>query len=316
MTKGDWASGYGVNYLVLGFHVALVLALVLLVVNTVINAAIIPTVRRPKRRTGGTVARVSILVPARNEETNIGACLRSLKAQDYPDFEVIVLDDQSEDRTADIIEELGFREGGQFRVIKGKKLPEGWAGKNWACHQLSQEANGEYLVFTDADTEHSEWSISAAVAMSEEHGAGLVSIWPRQVMGTWSEKWILGLLYVFGTGFMPHLFSWLAVWSDRFAKKFPKSMAQHFGGANGQNLCFTRKEYEAIGGHEALKDDLVEDVRFGRTILARSAEGGKLVNADGRYALRCRMYRNFRELWDGFSKNGWPAFGEKRFFLR
>ncbi len=295
------------------FHVVLLVALVFLLANAVVNAVLIPTVRRPAKGRGGDSPRVSVLVPARNEERNIGRCLESLKAQDYPDVEVVVLDDRSEDRTGEIIAGLGFEEGGtgRCRVVRGAELPSGWAGKNWACHQLSEEATGEYLLFTDADTEHEEWSVSAAVALSEEHRAGLVSVWPEQETRTWSEKWVLPLIYVLGTGFMAHVVPWMALWSERFAKAVPGRVLGHFGAANGQFLCFTRAGYALVGGHEALKDDLVEDVRFGREMLGKAAEGGRLVNADGRRALRCRMYRNFGEVWDGFSKNMWPVFAGK-----
>ena len=297
------------------FHFLLLLALLLLLANAVVNAVIIPTVRRPEKRKAEGAPKVSALVPARNEEHNIGRCLESLMAQDYPNLEVVVLNDRSEDRTGEIIAGLGFVEGergGRLRVVSGVELPGGWAGKNWACHQLSEHATGDYLIFTDADTEHEAWSISAAVALSEKHGAGLVSVWPAQEMKTWSEKWILPLIYLLGTGFMSHIVPWMALWSDRFAKVVPGWVLGHFGAANGQFLCFTRSGYALVGGHEALKDDLVEDVRFGREMLARAAEGGRLVNADGREALRCRMYRNFGEVWDGFSKNMWPVFAGNR----
>ena len=134
--------------------------------------------------------RVSVLVPARNEEANIGDCVRSLLSQDYPDFEVIVLDDGSRDRTGEILAELAARDP-RLRVIAGRELPAGWLGKHWACQQLGEAADGELLLFTDADTRHGPRSLWNGAAASLAQGADLLTAFPRQEVVTWSEKLVV-----------------------------------------------------------------------------------------------------------------------------
>jgi len=141
---------------------------------------------------------VSILVPARNEARNIEACIGSLLAQDYPNFELIVLDDHSDDGTGDIVRRLGLRDEGERRVMTGTALPTGWTGKGWACHQLSLAARGEYLFFTDADTTHALGTVSATVAAAREYRADLVSAWPRLITVTWGEQLIIPMILVLG----------------------------------------------------------------------------------------------------------------------
>jgi len=259
---------------------------------------------------------VSILVPARNEECRIRACLTSLVAQEPPVREIILLDDLSGDRTAEIARALGFSEelGSRLRLIHGAELPEGWVGKNWACHQLSEAADprSTHLLFTDADTIHSPGCVSAALDHALAVRADLLSLWPDQITGTWSEKLVIPLGYLLFMAFQPFPFlSWLQAKPERVARwGIPKERLAMIGAANGQFLLFRREAYRSLGGHEALKDHLVEDVAFGRRVASRTGEGMRLVNADGIDLLRCRMYSGLAELWEGFSKNLRPVFEE------
>jgi len=259
---------------------------------------------------------VSILIPARNEESRIRDCLTSLIAQEPPVREIILLDDRSTDRTAEIASELGFRkeEGSRLRLIRGAELPEGWVGKNWACHQLSQAADLEsgHLLFTDADTIHSPQCVAAALAHAEAECADLLSIWPDQVTGTWSEKLVIPLGYLLFMAFHPFpILNWLQAKPARVARwGFSRKRLASMGAANGQFLLFRRDSYRLLGGHEALRDHLVEDIAFGRRVAARTGDGMRLVNADGIDLLRCRMYAGFADLWEGFSKNLRPVFEE------
>jgi|APCry1669189000_1035189.scaffolds.fasta_scaffold04666_4 chlorobactene glucosyltransferase len=259
---------------------------------------------------------VSILVPARNEECRIRACLTSLVAQEPPVREIILLDDRSGDRTAEIARALGFSEelGSRLRLIHGAELPEGWVGKNWACHQLSEAADprSTHLLFTDADTIHSPGCVSAALDHALAVRADLLSLWPDQITGTWSEKLVIPLGYLLFMAFQPFPFlSWLQAKPERVARwGIPKERLAMIGAANGQFLLFRREAYRSLGGHEALKDHLVEDVAFGRRVASRTGEGMRLVNADGIDLLRCRMYSGLAELWEGFSKNLRPVFEE------
>jgi len=259
---------------------------------------------------------VSILVPARNEECRIRACLTSLVAQEPPVREIILLDDRSGDRTAEIARALGFSEelGSRLRLIHGAELPEGWVGKNWACHQLSEAADprSTHLLFTDADTIHSPGCVSAALDHALAVRADLLSLWPDQITGTWSEKLVIPLGYLLFMAFQPFPFlSWLQAKPERVARwGIPRERLAMIGAANGQFLLFRREAYRSLGGHEALKDHLVEDVAFGRRVASRTGEGMRLVNADGIDLLRCRMYSGLAELWEGFSKNLRPVFEE------
>jgi chlorobactene glucosyltransferase len=287
--------------------------------GTMLNVLVFPKARasrdaEPKRSDASPAPLVSVLVPARNEEMNIRACLESLKAQDDPNFEILVLEDRSEDATASIILECGFADAienpdGKFRMLRGTELPAGWAGKPWACRQLADAARGEWLLFTDADTIHTPQSVRAAVETAMRENAGLLSAWPRQITATWSEKLVIPLLYILTHALLPQAFvrlcqhwPWLARLSGR------KGMAA-LGAANGQFILFRRRTYDKIGGHVAVKNHLVEDVALGRLVMERTGEGERLINCDGGEIVRCRMYRSFAEVWAGFSKNLRPVFG-------
>jgi chlorobactene glucosyltransferase len=252
---------------------------------------------------------VSILVPARNEARNIEACVRSLLAQDYPRFQIIVLDDHSDDGTGEIVRRLGLsEESGSRTLLQGQTLPEGWGGKNWACHQLSQRGRGEFLFFTDADTIHAPGTVSAAVAYARAKRADLVTAWPRLLTGTLGEKLVIPMILLLGMVMYPH---WLVIWLQerpRLAARLPARLLRTIGAANGQFLFFRRAAYERLGGHHALRDHLVEDVAFGRAVTARMGEGMRLFNCDSLRFSTVRMYRSFAETWEGFTKNMRPAF--------
>lgn len=299
----------------LGFAVLPLLGLCFL--HTLLNLRLFRRVRPSDAEdpfAEGAVQDVSVLVPARNEEPRIRACLVSLIDQKPPVREILLLDDRSEDSTARIARELGFREepGNPLRLIRGEELPEGWVGKNWACHQLSEAADpsSSHLLFTDADTVHSPACIRTALRHARGTGASLLSLWPHQVTGTWSEKLVIPLGYLLFMAFQPFsLLAWLQARPAR-AETWSRERLASMGAANGQFLLFDKGCYHGIGGHRALRDHLVEDIAFGRRVASRTGEGLRLVNAEGGDLLECRMYRGFRELWEGFSKNLRPVFEE------
>lgn len=291
------------------FHAAVVGSLLLMLGVAAAHLLVMPRLR-PVRWTPADAPytpRVSVLVPARNEALNIGACVRSLLAQDYPNFRVHVLDDHSSDETARIVESLGLTEenGG---LIQGAALPEGWVGKNWACHQLSEVADGEYFLFTDADTEHAPQSVGSLVAAAREQEAILVSAWPRQVVKTWAEKLVVSLLPFVGVLFYPHLLLFILGRLPALRTGVPPRMRRLLGAANGQVLLFSREGYRRIGGHAAVRDHMVEDIALGRAVAQRMDASAWWVNCDSAGMVRCRMYRSFGEVWEGFSKNTRAAF--------
>ena len=256
---------------------------------------------------------VSILVPARNEERSIAECLGSLLRQDYPSCEVIVLDDHSDDGTGAIVERLiadamKSRPNLTARLLRGESLPEGWTGKNWACHQLSQAARGEFLFFTDADTEHAPCTATAAVVYAQRNRAGLLSAWPRLLTLTPGEMLVVPVIVLVGMACCP-------LWLQRWIQQKPERAAGHdvrgLGVANGQFMFFSRSAYVRIGGHEAIRAHVVEDVTLGREMAARMPEGERLFNCDALGFSTVRMYRSFAETWEGFTKNIRAAFDDR-----
>ena len=254
---------------------------------------------------------VSILVPARNEALNIAACAGSLLAQDYPNFELIVLDDHSEDATGEILRGLGVSESGErARMLRGEALPAGWTGKGWACHQLSQAACGEFLFFADADTTHAPGTVAAAVAYTQRTQAGLVSAWPRLLTVTWGEKLIIPMIVLIGMILYPHWLVLILQKRPEWAAMMPANYRRMLGAANGQFMFFTRACYDTIGGHAALRNHVVEDVALGRAVASRMHEGLRLRNCESLGFSTVRMYRSVGEVWEGFTKNLRAAFEE------
>lgn len=245
----------------------------------------------PLRSPEDALPRVSVLVPARDEERAIATCLASLRAQPGLDLEIRVLDDGSSDRTAEIVRGIAA-EDPRVTLMTGAALPEGWKGKPHACQQLGAAAKGDWLLFVDADVTLEPGAIAAAVAMAEADGADLLSVYPEQVTVTLPEKIVLPTLGFILVGFLP--FRFLGYPDPRIAA------------ANGQFMLFRRAAYAAIGGHAGVKTAIVEDIELARAI---KRAGLRLAVADGTRSVRCRMYRNLPEIWNGFSKNLYPAFG-------
>lgn len=236
---------------------------------------------------------VSILVPARNEEDNIGVCIRSLLAQDYPNFEVIALDDQSSDATGAILLELAASFP-NLKLVTGAPSPDPRiVGKNWACAQLAQQASGDLLLFTDADTQHHPGTLRVLVgALTGEH-ADLLTGFPRQHMRTWGERLLVPFFGWASLSFTP---LWLS-----YRLRLPA-----LANAVGQLLLFRREAYEAVGGHAALGASIVDDLELAQRIKAAGLRW-RMVNASD--LISCRMYSSGREAYEGFSKNYFAAFG-------
>jgi chlorobactene glucosyltransferase len=231
---------------------------------------------------------VSIIVPARNEEHNIGRCVSSLAAQDHPDFEILVVDDRSTDGTVAVVQALPRGNARQIRVIEGEPLPPGWFGKPWACMQGARAAGGRVLLFTDADTVHSPGLLSRCIAAMEEDGAGGLSLVGRQIMETFWERVV-----------QPHIFALIGMRFPRLhipieSDRWPEAVA------NGQYVLVDREAYDRVGGHAVVKGEVVEDLRLAQE-LVRS--GVRLTVRGAEDVFATRMYRNLRELVEGWTKN-------------
>ena len=235
--------------------------------------------------------RVSILVPARNEEANIGDCVESLLAQNYPDFEVLVLDDNSTDQTRAILEQIS-QQASRLIIHDGEALPSGWLGKHWACHQLSQKATGELILFTDADTRHQPNTLRDSVSALIAQNADLVTAFPREEMLTWGERLTVPIMGFGLFCFFPIL----------LAEKF---RLPAFSMTVGQFMLFRRSAFEAIGGYEAIRSHPVDDIKLGQNIIA---QGFRWRLMDATRHITCRMYHGFSDALDGFTKNIFAVF--------
>jgi chlorobactene glucosyltransferase len=234
---------------------------------------------------------VSILLPVRNEEHNVEPCVRSLTAQEYDDFEILVLDDQSTDGTGAILAAL-CAEDRRLQVLPGEPLPAGWLGKHWACFQLAQRARGELLLFTDADTRHHHHALRDAVAALVAERADLLSALPREVVVSWAERLVVPIIPWSILCFLP-----LGL-AHRL--KIPALTA-----AIGQFLLFRREAYEEVGGHAACRDHIADDLTLVRAVATR---GLVWRLADGGHRVSCRMYRDAEQVLEGFSKNLFAGF--------
>lgn len=234
---------------------------------------------------------VSILIPARNEESNIGPCVESLLAQEYPNYEVIVLDDNSQDCTAKILEQL-IEAQPKLTVLQGQPLPADWYGKHWACWQLAEKAKGDWILFTDADTVHHPDMLRDVAPLACEEELDLLSAFVYQRMETWGER--LTVPFPF--------WSILTICPIILGRKWKWSV---FSAVNGQFMLFRRAAYEAIGGHQAVRRHAADDVALGRRLLKH---GYRWAIHDASKRVSCRMYQSFAAAWEGFTKNYYALF--------
>lgn len=240
--------------------------------------------REPK----GSLPFLTIIVPARNEARQIEDCVRSLLAQQYPSFEVIVVDDESTDDTRAIAERIAA-EDPRLRVVRGAPLPpSGWVGKPWALVQGERAARGDWFLCTDADTVHHPLAASSAVQAALERGVDALSLLTTQEMKSLAERLLMpGILWTIVLATGP-----LASVSD------PRKRAAIF---NGQYLLLSRALYEATGGHAYVANEIAEDLEFARRLKRDGRFGIALLGANN--LVRTRMYRSFQEIWGGFVKN-------------
>jgi len=234
--------------------------------------------------------RISAIVPARNEEAVIAGCVESLAAQKEIE-EILVIDDQSSDRTAEIVRHLSVQYS-NVRLLESAELPPGWVGKNNAVWIGAREARGGWLLFTDADAIHSADSAAKALSIALESDAALVSFSPEQVMDTWYEKAVIPYVYT------------------RLGRRFPfaevNDPRKSTAAANGQFILIRRDAYDAVGGHASVAGEVLEDVALAARV---KAAGYRIWFGSGKGIVRVRMYRSFAAMWEGWKKNLYSLMG-------
>ncbi|MBP6016524.1 MAG: glycosyltransferase [Candidatus Promineofilum sp.] len=262
--------------------------LVLLVI-TLSNVRVLRRARRhsPPPR----FPKVSVLIPARNEARNIERCVNSLLAQDYPDLEVLVLDDESTDGTGAMVAAIAAGEP-RLKLLAGRPLKSGWTGKNWACAQLAAKAGGDLLFFTDADTYHHPRTLRELVTALEGEKADLLGGFPRQEVGTWGEKFIVPF------------FSWVIYCFTPLTLGY-RLKTPAVSTAVGQALLFRRTAYDAIGGHRAVRAAIIEDLALARQVKGHGYRWRMVAITD---LIACRMYRSGEEAAAALSRNLFAAF--------
>lgn len=277
----------------MGLSLVVLVAWVVAFVQTLLNLRLIRSLRDAASVEG---PRLSVIVPARNEERSIARTVRALLAQTYRDLEIIVVDDRSSDSTGRLLQEIAFGDP-RLIVISGEEPPAGWLGKPWALHQGSLRASGELLLFVDADIHYQPAAVAAAVAELQHCRAEMLALFPHVEMRGFWENVAMPQLSVVVFTFLP------AFLSNRMMN--PR-MA--IGGGSG-NLV-RRDAYDKAGGHEALRSAVVDDVGLARLFRSRGFRTQTVLAGD---FVSVRMYEGGREIVEGFTKNMFAALGRSYF---
>jgi chlorobactene glucosyltransferase len=238
---------------------------------------------------GGHAPRIAFIIPVRDEENNVEACLRSLFAQDYPAdrFDVFVVDDHSSDRTVSIVTALAEHEA-RLQVLRSPPLPAQWIGKSHACvvGACAASPETEWLCFLDADVQAAPALLASAVAAAEADHLDLLSLSPQHRLTGFAERLVIPCgLYV------------LAICQD--VRRLHACDSDQVT-ATGQFMLIRNTTYQAVGGHGAVHSDISEDVALARLI---KRMGGRVALRNGRQLVTARMYTGWRTLWPGLAKN-------------
>jgi len=229
---------------------------------------------------------ISILIPARNEENNISKCLASVLHQNYPNYEVIVCDDNSEDKTADIIKKY-MRRSDKLKIISGKPLPDDWTGKNWACQQLGEEAKGDLFLFLDADVTLRPETLTSALALMQKKDVKMLSCFPRQKLGGLGEWLVVPLI------------DWLTLSFIPFDLVY-RLKTTHFSVAIGQFILIKKKIYHEMGTHKTIRKIIVEDMEMAKKV---KELGHKILPCKSTGLVECRMYKGLKESVNGMARS-------------
>lgn len=281
-----WLSVFGFIYLLFSF-----LRLIIVLLNMI---------SRPYLKNTGVItnATISVLIPARNEEQNIGFLLGQLLKQTYRVNEILVYDDQSTDQTAAIVAKFSKKHQ-QIKLINGLSLPGGWLGKNHACYYLAQQASGDYFLFLDADVIPKPSLIAGALARMQKFNLQLLSIFPAQKMETFGEKITVPLMHNILLSLLPLFY-------------VRQSNRVSFSAANGQFMLFNARTYNKIQPHQWKKNKAVEDIEIVKLYKKFHYNCETLL---GNNTINCRMYQGFPDAVNGFTKNIRSFFASSNAFM-
>ena len=250
------------------------------------------------RLVSAKLQRVSVLIPARNEAASIGPALEAVLANDHPLFEVVVLDDQSDDGTPDIVHSIANRDS-RVRLVSSSCLPDGWNGKQHACWQLANQSQSDWLLFLDADVRLSKDAISRCLAEQLRRRAPLVSGFPMQETGTLAEKVLIPLMHYVLLSYLP---------IDRMRS----SLGVGFAAGCGQLFLANRQVYMSVGGHSSIRGSRHDGIQLPRAF--RSA-GHATDIFDATDIARCRMYTSLIQVCNGLLKNATEGIANARLIV-
>ncbi len=235
---------------------------------------------------------ISVLIPARNEESNIARLLYALQKMRNTNIEILVCNDHSTDNTEEVINKYATIDS-RVRLIQSDLLPDNWLGKNFACYQLAKQAKGEYMLFVDADVVISGNIVADAVAYARKYKLGLLSVFPKQILLTSGEKQTVPLMNYILLTLLPLIFVRVSPFKSHSA-------------ANGQFMLFDTKTYNELEPHKQFKNSAIEDVVISRFYKKNKIKIACLI---GEERIQCRMYNSYKDALNGFSKNIFMFFG-------
>jgi chlorobactene glucosyltransferase len=271
---------------------ALILPLAVLAAFTILNSILFRSLRSYAKIKLEHQPKVSLLIPARNEEANLELLLPTLVAQDYANLEIIVLNDHSTDQTLQVAQQYAARDS-RLHVIEGGELLEGWLGKPNACRQLAEAATGEILVFTDADTLWQPDAISLCVKAMQATNADAMCAWPQQILSGWFSSLVQPWMTWSVLALLP-------VWL------IPNPKHKLIVSANGQMLAFRKNCLSIIGGFEPVKHSILEDMALARNVKVQNL---RFVLLNGLGSVKCKMYSSTQDTFDGFAKAAFVGLG-------
>ena len=265
--------------------------LALFIVWTVLNLSFLPKLNGKKPVAEQPL--ISVLVPMRNEARNVKNCVHMLKNLTYEHLEILIYEDQSTDQTFSLLQEA-IGQDTRFQIIPGVPLQKGWVGKVHACHQLRQYAKGDYLCFVDADVTLHPDVLSHSLEQAVHKKAALLTGFPKFSYSNWLDQLVIPMMHFIVYVHLPIALANLT--------KIPATSA-----ANGTFMFFKTASYDQIGGHQAVKQSLVEDIQMARTM---KKNGFRVLLLNVTDHVSCKMYETNKETWEGFSKNMFVGIGQ------